>query len=335
VLTQPDDLDEDLIRDALHDGWQFETTSLRYQAVGFGSHHWLAANGADDRLFVTIDDLAAKLSTAGDTTSAVFRRLTRAFQTAQSLQRDAGLVYVVAPVPDVHGLVLRRLTDRYSLVVHEYLAGAVAGDNGEFASDADRLAVIGLLTQIHGARAAAPLADNFLLPNVDELKSALHQTTESWQAGPYGALARDVLAEHSRGVEVLLAAYRDLVARVATRPERMVITHGEPDAGNVLRTPSGFAFVDWEAALLAHPERDLWNLAEQTPAVLDAYSAATGVVIDADALALYRMHYDLAEIAGYIRYFRAPHAECEDAAGSWENLQYFLRPAERWPGLFD
>ena len=114
---------------------------------------------------------------------------------------------------------------------------------------------------------------------------------------------------------------------------RMVITHGEPDAGNVLKTPAGLVLVDWESALLAPPERDLWALAESDPGLLDAYTAATGTGIDTDALALYRMWYDLAEISCYVRWFRSSHDDTADAAEGWQNLQYFLRPAQRWPDL--
>ena len=65
--------------------------------------------------------------------------------------------------------------------------------------------------------------------------------------------------------------------------------------------------------------------------MLDAYTAATGTAIDADALALHRMWYDLAEISQYVRWFRDAHDDTADAAEAWQNLQYFLRPAERWP----
>jgi hypothetical protein len=68
------------------------------------------------------------------------------------------------------------------------------------------------------------------------------------------------------------------------------------------------------------------------PSLLDVYSAATGTAIDTDALALYRMWYDLAEISLYIRWFRSSH-DAADAAEGWQNLQHFLWPAQRWPHL--
>jgi spectinomycin phosphotransferase len=91
--------------------------------------------------------------------------------------------------------------------------------------------------------------------------------------------------------------------------------------------------VDWESALLAPPERDLWALAESDPGLLDAYRAATGTAIDTGALTLYRLGYDLAEISLYVLWLRSSHSDTADAAEGWQNLQFFLQPAQRWPDL--
>ena len=85
--------------------------------------------------------------------------------------------------------------------------------------------------------------------------------------------------------------------------------------------------------LVAPPERDLWALAEADPSISAAYSAATGVAVDEEALSLYRLWYDLAEIAGYVGLFHREHGDTADAAEAWRNLRHFLRPAARWPGL--
>lgn len=338
MFTRPADLAEETIRDALAAGWGFRAGSLVYQPVGFGSHHWLAAeadaNADPGRcLFVTADDLVASQRTASDTTDAAFARLTQAYAAALSLRADAGLEFVLAPLPDADGRVLRRLTNRYSLVVHPYLADATAGADGQFPSGSDVRAVAGLLVRLHQASAVVPRTDDFTVPLAGELRAAMAETGQVWAAGPYAGQARDLLGRHASDLERLLARYDELAAKVSARPERMVITHGEPNASNVLRTPSGYVFVDWESVLLAPPERDVWVLAEQDPSVVEIYSAASGVALDAEALALYRMWYDLFEIAGYINLFRAPHAATEDAAESWRNLCHFLRPADRWPGL--
>ncbi len=333
VRTEPADLHADLIGKALADGWSFEPVSLIYQPVGFGSYHWLAADAGGRRIFVTADDLAAKLCGSSDTSDDAFGRLRHAFEAALSLRRDAGLDFVVAPVPAAGGQVLARLTERYSLVVHPYLASAQARPDGQFESGADRFAVLKLLIALHAATAVPPRRDEFEIPQAAELRTAMGQTGVAWNAGPYATPARDLLARHAEEVTVLLAAYDDLTRRVAARPERMVITHGEPHAANVLKTPEGFVFVDWDTALLAPPERDLWALAESDASILPAYSAATGTDIDRDALTLYRLWYDLCEIAGYVHLFRYPHSDTADSAEAWRNLRHFLRPADRWPEL--
>jgi spectinomycin phosphotransferase len=74
-------------------------------------------------------------------------------------------------------------------------------------------------------------------------------------------------------------------------------------------------------------------MAGDDESALDHYAAAAGVQIDTEALALYRLWYDLAEIGGYLTLFRAPHSDTADTAESWHNLRHFLRPAERWPDL--
>jgi hypothetical protein len=335
VRTQPPDLAVETLRAALVDGWLFSPATLSYLPVGFGSHHWLAADRRGNQLFVTVDDLPAKLSSRTDSTDVVFGRLERAFATALSLRRDCGLDFVAAPIPAQDGHLLVRLQDRYSLVVHPHLDGGPAGDTSEFRTPAERAAQVGMLVALHGARPAAlPRTDDFAAANRDELTAALSQTGRPWAAGPYGERARNLLATHAADLARLLAAFDGLASRVAARPDRMVVTHGEPGAHNIVRTAAGPVLVDWDSVLLAAPERDLWDLAQQDRSMLPAYSAASGVAIDEHALAFYRMWYDLFEIAGYLRLFREPHDDTADTAQSWQNLLEFLQPAARWPELF-
>ena len=333
MFTKPDDLPDESLRDVLLERWEFRAATLTYQAVGFGSHHWLAADASRGVVFVTVDDLVDKLRSADDTTDASFGRLERAFAAALSLRQDTGLDFVVAPLPDVNSRVLARLGARYSMVVHPYVRGHRIGDDGAFARPDDRREVLDLLVALHAARASPPRADDFAVPLAADLIEAMGEIAVPWRAGPYGTSARDLLATNAADLTALLGSYADLAARVSARPDRMVITHGEPHAANVLRTPRGLVLVDWDTVLLAPPERDLWALTEADPSIPAAYTAATGVVIDDDALALYRLWYDLAEIAGYVSLFRGSHGDTADTAEAWRNLRHFLQPAARWPGL--
>jgi spectinomycin phosphotransferase len=333
VFTRPDDLTDGQILAELAASWNFAAETLSYLPVGFGGHHWRATDAAGRQLFLTAHDLPQMLHSRLDTAQAAFSRLETAFACALSLRRDAKLEYVIAPVPTVGGTVVRRLSGRYSLAVCPYLSDCEPGHAGEFLA-ADRPAVVRLLTDLHRATPALPPQRcDFELQNADGLQAAIGSTGEPWRTGRYGEQARVLLARHAAGVNALMTAYGELARQARSRPERFVVTHGEPGPWNVLKTPPGFVIVDWDFVQLAPPERDLWELAETDRSVLAAYAEATGTVIDSGALALFRMWYDLSEIAGYTELFRAAHDDTEDAAESWRNLQYFLRPAERWPQL--
>ena len=91
--------------------------------------------------------------------------------------------------------------------------------------------------------------------------------------------------------------------------------------------------IDWDTALLAPPERDLWTIAGDDGGVVDAYTAATGIPVDPNALDCYGVLWDLNEIAGYITLLRRTHVDNADVAESWRNLRHFLQPAARWPEL--
>ena len=110
-----------------------------------------------------------------------------------------------------------------------------------------------------------------------------------------------------------------------------MITHGEPSASNVVVNDEGLHLVDWESALIAPPERDLWSLFEEDPATLERYATRSGRAVNADAITFYRLWYDFFEIGGYLRLLRQPHTGDADAAESWKNLRHFLQPAARWP----
>jgi hypothetical protein len=333
VFTRPDDLTEGQIRSELEASWNFAAETLSYLPVGFGSHHWRAADAAGRQLFLIVHDLPHMLHSRLDTAEAAFGRLETAFGCALSLRRDANLEFVIAPIPTVSGNVVCRLSRRYSLAACPYLVDCEPGHDGNFPA-ADRPAVVRLLTELHRTTpAVAPQRCDLGLPNADGLRAAIDGTGEPWCTGRYGEQARALLARHAAGVIALMTAYSELADDARSRPERFVVTHGEPGAWNVLKTPVGFVIVDWDFVQLAPPERDLWDLAETDCSVLAAYTEATGTAIDSGALALFRMWYDLSEIAEYIELFHAAHDDTEDTAESWKNLECFLRPAERWPQL--
>lgn len=209
---------------------------------------------------------------------------------------------------------------------HHWLATDAAG--GRLYATADDLAA-----KRRTARETTDDAFGRLCHAFDTLQAMIRHTSDPWRSGPYAQRAQRLLRTHDRDLHVLIAAYHTLARRVGSQPERLVITHGEPHAGNVVATADGLVLVDWHTTLAAPPQRDLWDLAGDDAALLDYYAAATGIEIHDEALSLYRLWFDLAEVGGYLSLFHAPHQDTADTRQSWQELQHFLRPAERWPSL--
>src|SRR4051812_37578566 len=142
-------------------------------------------------------------------------------------------------------------------------------------------------------------------------------TQDAPECGPFARPCTELLARHRDGLTAMLQRYDGLVARCGR--SRAVLTHGEPHPGNTMLTEAGWRLIDWDTVLVAPPERDLWSLAD-TPALIENYHRATGIAPRADMLELYRIRWDLADIAGDVARFRLPHGGNADDVESWRLL---------------
>jgi len=156
--------------------------------------------------------------------------------------------------------------------------------------------------------------DDFQVPHRDALQAALAGEHVA-ECGPYAASAARLIAGAAEPIGALLARYDELVA--GADRSRAVLTHGEPHPGNTLRTPAGWKLIDWDTALLAPPERDLWLLGGDHA----AYTAATGVAVVPEMLELYRLRWAIADLSIDVDRFRRPHGGNADDKESWELLR--------------
>ncbi|HEY7921079.1 MAG TPA: aminoglycoside phosphotransferase family protein, partial [Streptosporangiaceae bacterium] len=277
MLTPPDGLPEAVLVLALGRSWGMAVTSMEYRPVGWGSHHWAVADAAGTRWFVTVDELENKRLSASEPLDAGFARLRSALEAAMDL-RACGAAFVVAPVPARDGEPLTRVNDRFGVAVYPFADGQ-SFDGGEFSSPAHRLSVLGLLVDTHTAPPAASrraLADDFAVPYRDELEAACAPAGEVADCGPYARPVSLLARQHAAPLQRLLARYDALVLAARAQDARMVLTHGEPHPGNTMLTAGGWVLIDWDTALVAPPERDLWDLDPGDGSILDAYAQATG-----------------------------------------------------------
>jgi spectinomycin phosphotransferase len=245
-------------------------------------------------------------------------------QTAAWLATHAGLGFVVAPVPTRAGQVVGFLDSRHALTLFPFL-DAAPGRFGDPIDESDRAAIIDMLALLHTAipKGIQVPSRPLELATRQVIDQALASLGIPWTGGPYAEPGRDLLARYERPLRQAFARFDGLLDRVREAGGPYVITHGEPHPGNLLRTRAGLCLVDWDMTALARPERDLWWVisGDQDAA---RYSRRTGWTVNQDALALYRLRWDLNDIAGFLSQIRGPHQRTADTLVSWTELQKTL-----------
>jgi hypothetical protein len=298
VLNPPANLHEADIIDVLASNWGIAPREIGYHAVGFGSHHWIT----DDH-FLSVD----RGSGAPD--------LVAALRTATALMDIADLDFVIAPIPTDTNAPIAPVGEDW--VMHVYPRLEIV-DSTLFGPHADTH-VVELVRAIHDATPVASQhagREDFSIGHRHDLEEALEDLARPWDRGPYADRARLLLADHADDVRRLLDVHDRMVNAVPRN--NWVITHGEPHRGNIFRTTQGWAVVDWDTALVAPSERDLWDL-------------PTGC--DSQLRELYRLRWDLTEIAVYISRFHSEHTGDENDDQSWEALVSYIATRSPWPHL--
>jgi spectinomycin phosphotransferase len=261
---------------------------------------------------VTVSDLAAPW----------VPDLPAAMRTAAWLATEAGLEFVVAPVPTTAGQVVGTLDSPHALTLFPYL-DAVPGRFEEPFDDGDRAAIIDMLARLHTAtpKGIQVPSQPLQLATRQAIDQALASLGVPWNGGPYAEPGRGLLARYERPLRQAFARFDSLLDREAGAPH--VITHGEPHPGNLLRTRAQLCLVDWDTTALARPERDLWWVisGDQDAA---RYSWRTGRTVNQDALALYRLRWGLNDISEFLSEIRGPHQRTADTLVSWTGLQQTL-----------
>jgi spectinomycin phosphotransferase len=169
----------------------------------------------------------------------------------------------------------------------------------------------------------------------DDLELALRELGRPWTGGPFAEPARELLAGATgpvrRGLDAL-----DRWARTTAGPQDLVITHGEPHPGNIIRVAAdgedgaggcagpasgAIMLIDWDTVGLAPPERDLWMIATETGDELQRYTELTGRPVDTAAIELYRLRWALDDLSCFIRDLRTPHRRTPGTEHAWQALQ--------------
>jgi len=311
VYERPADLSDADLAAAVSRYWRLEVAQVRYAPAGYGGYHWTVTDTTGLRWFAT----ASRRTRAGDVAD-----LRATMRVARELA-DAGLDFVVAPVPSYGGDVLIEGPPGYAISLFPFADG-IPGQWGGAISTRDRVAVTELLAVLH---TAGPLAGGVPVRSLnprsrDHLDDSLRERGRPWRGGPYAEAARALVSRHASGLVAALAEFDDLAAQVAAVAGDLVLTHGEPHPGNLIRRGADYLLIDWDTAGLAPPERDLWWILSDSGTEAARYAELTGREVSEPAVALYRMRWDLDDVGLLLADFRAPHRQDEDTEQGWAAL---------------
>jgi len=326
MLTPPDGLSEESLASVLARHWRLSAASVSYRAVGWGSHHWEVTDCAAERWFVTADELHNKRVRLTESLDVAFERLRRALTAAADLQ-NRGCEFVLAPVPAERGEVLVRAGDEFGVAVYPYVEG-VSFPWGEFSLE-NRQAMLTMVIAVHRTSGAARVrakTEDFAIPHRDELEGLIDPAVPAGipERGPFTRPVAQLVAANKRAIESLLARYDKLVEEARRHSSPWVLTHGEPHPDNTMLTPDGWRLIDWDTALIAPPERDLWSLDPGDGSLLHTYTAATGVRPLPHLLELYRIRWDLNDLALDASRFLRPHRGTAEDDKAWEILSALI-----------
>lgn len=315
MQDEPSELPAHRVADFLRTHWDIHPTEVSYAPVGHGSHHWIATDHAGPSWFVTGDRLSGSR----------FAELAASAETARTLA-DTGCDFVLAPLPDVSGAVVRRVLPDWAMQVLPYLHGW-STDQGAWTDPDEQRAIARMVGRVHAATtpATVPRWDPTPLCRVD-IEAALDEPDHPW-AGPYGEQTRAELTDARPRVERLLHRYDELLAAIEADADPWVLTHGEPDSDNVVRTDDGRMFlIDWTSVAIAPRERDLFDVLQGPVDITPDYQETAGPYpARPAALTMFGLFWRLSHLGHDIRRLRAG----ADLPAAWERLRLRL---DRGPG---
>lgn len=325
MKDEPADLSCDEVAGLLDENWGFQAAVVTYAAVGGGSYHWIASDSGGPRWFVTANYLDPHGSWLGSTAEGTRIAVEAATRATKELA-DRGYEFVVAPLPDRSGALVRHILPSWTMLVLPYLDGW-STPSGAWEDPTERAHIAGILGRLHTATPPEALRRwDFAVPGRDAVLTALEELDRPWGWGPYSEPTRRRLTDAVDHVRGQLEHYDALVRQVEASGDPWVVTHGEPHSANVVRTEDGrMHLIDWDSLQLAPRERDLAALHEGPADYLPAYQLEAGPVVPRpEAIELFRVWWALAEIGSYVQLFREPHTDSPDSKRSWDNLTMYV-----------
>lgn len=296
MLSENDEIDTDLLRSIIVRNFGEQTGGLVFQPVGEDS--WSYRFG---QLWVSVRrDVQGHVPTA--------------YRAAFRLHRD-GKEFVLAPLPGTDHEVVRYLAG-FPVVVFPFLEAEQITPGLPLSHDERRELERILMVLQHCPRPDGLPTEDFTLPFAEQLGESLATARRrAAGAGPFGARLTALVRTHAGHLNYLCTAQACLAKRLRDRAPQFVLTHGDLNPANVLRTSTGLKIADWGLMKWAPPERDWYHLSRTLRFPKQG---------EPDLLRYYHLRWQLSEIAEYFAVFTRPHENDEDTQAMWRRLTRYL-----------
>jgi spectinomycin phosphotransferase len=328
VIGEHTDVAATEVAAAVARGWGVAVTGAEHLPLGTGAWHWSVGDDTGPQWFATLH----VVESAED-------RQTRlaSYDAAARLARR--LSFVVAPVHTRDGRVAVDLGPGLLLTLTPLLEGDAVGD-GAFADDAARSVVASMMGDLHRQRRLhlpswRPRIGRHGRDRRRELLGCLQ--SGQWSGGPWSGPAGRLVTAAAPALRAAVRRFTLLGAAVGGGVERWVVSHGRPDASNLVRTPDGHRLVDWGALALAPRERDLRLALADAEGTEPWYSylEAGGAPepLAEDALELFALERHLTEVTEHTLRLAGPHGDGPDERRCFGDLERELGALlGRWGG---
>lgn len=308
MIVEHPDLPAVRVASVVRREWLVEITTVRHLADGSTSWHWGLGDDRGPKWYATVD--------AVHTDSERHSRV-EAFEAATQVAQR--LSFAVAPVPTRDARIAHDIAPGLLLTLTPYLDGVAAG-TGPLTDDVERGVVASMMGDLH--QQPRPQRLQVWRPRLGwhddteraDLERALAQ--DDWSSGPWSVPASRVVTEARPVIRQALRRFALLGAAVAGNLDSWVVTHGEPRARNLVRTPDGPRLVGWSRLALAPRERDLREaLSEaETDEPWYSYLEAGGRAepLSPDAVKLFALQWHLSVVCEHAVRFSRPHQDTAD-----------------------
>lgn len=226
-----------------------------------------------------------------------------------------GLSFVLGPLPGLNGQVVNKLGG-FPIVVFPYIECEPLL-SAQAPTDAEVSQVIAQLNQVHLSDTTMDLPiEKYHCPFFEKLSLSLALAVRrDPDTGPFSAELHKLIARNFTRIRELMAEFQEIAALCIASRTRHVLTHGEPSAGNFLRSKSGLLLADWGAAMWGPPERDWYHVNRTIGRV---------GLCRPQFERFYELRWILGEICEYVAHFCESHCGIEDDYAMWSRLMRYM-----------